>query len=86
MHQGMQTVCVKSCFALFYITNNNISMQMVNLTYSTFITHRNLEMCPLGAMAIYHHYLHDYYKLSEKMNIDWARNSSWRQESYLFGF
>lgn len=51
----------------------------VNPTYSTFIAHRNPEMCPLGAMAIYHHYLHDYYKLGEKMDIDWTQNSSWRK-------
>jgi hypothetical protein len=74
---------VQIYFVLFYLLM--ASIQTVNRTYSTFIAHRNPEMCPLGAMAIYHHYLHDYYKLSEKMDIDWARNSSWRQVSYIFG-
>jgi len=34
-------------------------------------------------MAIYHHYLHDYYRLGEKLKIDWARNSTWRQVNNL---
>jgi hypothetical protein len=34
-------------------------------------------------MAIYHHYLHDYYKLSEKLKIHWAQNSTWQQVKNL---
>lgn len=44
-----------------------------------FIAHRDPLTCPIGALAIYNHWLHDDYKLEEKMQIDWARNKSWRQ-------
>ena len=33
----------------------------------------------MGAIAIYLHWLHDYYKLAERVDIDWAQNSSWRK-------
>jgi hypothetical protein len=36
-------------------------------------------MCPMGAIAIYLHWLHDYYKLAERVEIDWTQNSSWRK-------
>ncbi|KAJ7476613.1 hypothetical protein FB451DRAFT_1460853 [Mycena latifolia] len=51
---------------------------IINPSYTTFIAHRNAEMCPLGAMAFYHHWLHDQYGLTKKMSIDWAVNKSWR--------
>ena len=53
------------------------NLQTVNPTYTAFIAHRNPVMCPLGAIAIYLHWLHDYYKLTEHIDIDWAQNSSW---------
>jgi len=30
-------------------------------------------------MAFYQHFLHDTYKLTEKMEIDWEVNKSWRE-------
>ena len=36
-------------------------------------------MCPMGAIAIYLHWLHDHYKLAEHIDINWALNSSWRK-------
>jgi hypothetical protein len=36
-------------------------------------------MCPMGAITIYLHWLHDYYKLAERVDINWAQNSSWRK-------
>ncbi|KIM75214.1 hypothetical protein PILCRDRAFT_49321, partial [Piloderma croceum F 1598] len=57
----------------------------VNPTYTAFIAHRNPIMCPMGAIAIYLHWLHDYYKLAEHVDIDWAQNSSWRKARFVFG-
>ncbi|KAJ7604786.1 hypothetical protein DFH06DRAFT_1275671 [Mycena polygramma] len=54
---------------------------VINPTYTTWIAHRNPEMCPLGAMAMYHHWLHDHYGLTKKQSIDWAINKSWRNKS-----
>ncbi|KAJ7290789.1 hypothetical protein C8J57DRAFT_1612073 [Mycena rebaudengoi] len=39
---------------------------IVNPSYTIFIAHRNPEICPLGAMAIYFHWLHDVYELPKK--------------------
>ncbi|KAJ7125542.1 hypothetical protein C8R43DRAFT_1240832 [Mycena crocata] len=58
---------------------------VINPSYTTFIAHRNAEVCPLGAMAFYHHWLHDHYELTKKMSIDWAVNKSWRNIRLLFG-
>ncbi|KAJ7835416.1 hypothetical protein B0H13DRAFT_2240081 [Mycena leptocephala] len=58
---------------------------VINPSYTTWIAHRNPEMCPLGAMAIYHHWLHDEYDLTDKRSIDWAVNKSWRNIRLLFG-
>ncbi|KIJ67371.1 hypothetical protein HYDPIDRAFT_108106 [Hydnomerulius pinastri MD-312] len=52
-------------------------MQTINPVYTTFIAHRD----PLGAIAIYLHYMFNYYKLEEKMNFDWIFNKSWRGAS-----
>ena len=54
-------------------------MQTINPSYTTWIAHRDPLSCPLGAMAIYQHFLHDKFKLTEKMEIDWGINKSWRQ-------
>ena len=72
---GMQTM---SSFAHLRC-NSQCVIQTVNPTYMAFIAHRNPVMCPLGAIAIYLHWLHDYYKLAEHIDIDWAQNSSWRK-------
>lgn len=79
--QGMKTV--HPTFLIFgsMFSSDHVYLKTVNPTYATFIAHRNPEMCPLGAMAIYHHYLHYHFKLAEKMGIDWTRNSSWRNVS-----
>lgn len=46
-----------------------------------FIAHLLPEECPLGAVAFHQHFLHDAYKLTEKMKIDWEVNKSWREVS-----
>ncbi|OJA10894.1 hypothetical protein AZE42_08365 [Rhizopogon vesiculosus] len=51
----------------------------------TFITHIDPTKCPLGALAVYLHYLFNYYKLSDKMEIDWAVNKSWHVVCLIFG-
>ncbi|KAJ7692293.1 hypothetical protein B0H17DRAFT_1159658 [Mycena rosella] len=58
---------------------------VVNPVYSAFIAHMEPEMCPLGALAFYFHYLYDVKKLPSIMNIDWALNKSWRQVRLLHG-
>jgi hypothetical protein len=55
-----------------------IPLQIVNPSYTTFIAHRNPEVCPLGAMAFYFHWLHDLYDLPKRISIDWESNKSWR--------
>ncbi|KAF8517098.1 hypothetical protein JB92DRAFT_3307239, partial [Gautieria morchelliformis] len=55
----------------------------VNPSYSTWITHRDPLQCPLGAMVFYHHYLHDVYQLSTKLDIDWSVNKNWRNVRVL---
>lgn len=57
--------------------------QVINPVYSTFIANKNPEMCPLGAFAFYHHYIHDEKKITETLNIDWSVNKSWRQVRYI---
>ncbi|KAJ7756996.1 hypothetical protein B0H16DRAFT_1314634 [Mycena metata] len=56
---------------------------VVNPSYSTFIANKNPQMCPLGAFAIYHHYIHDEKAITK--NVDWLRNSSWRDIRILHG-
>ncbi|KAF8130928.1 hypothetical protein K438DRAFT_1643350, partial [Mycena galopus ATCC 62051] len=58
---------------------------IVNPSYTVFIVHKNPEMCPFGAFAFYHHYIHDEKNITESMKIDWTRNSSWRQVRILHG-
>ncbi|KAF9018420.1 hypothetical protein BDZ89DRAFT_960176 [Hymenopellis radicata] len=60
-----------------------IYFQSINPVYTVFVAHRDAESCPLGALAIYLHYLLDHYRLSEKMEIDWTRNRDWRQVRVL---
>jgi len=35
-------------------------------------------MCPLGALAFFLHYVHDYVRIEEKYDIDYTSNKSWR--------
>ncbi|KAJ7268279.1 hypothetical protein C8J57DRAFT_1227995 [Mycena rebaudengoi] len=58
---------------------------IVNPSYTTFIAHRNPEVCPLGTMVLYFHWLHDLYELPKKMSIDWESNKSWQHIRLLFG-
>ncbi|KAJ7433473.1 hypothetical protein FB451DRAFT_1472227, partial [Mycena latifolia] len=58
---------------------------IVNPVYSAFIAHMYPEMCPLGALAFYLHYLYDVKELTSIMNIDWSLNKSWRQVRILHG-
>lgn len=38
-------------------------------------------MCPLGAFALYLHYIHDVADVDTKYNIDYKVNKSWRAVS-----
>ncbi|KAF8202063.1 hypothetical protein K438DRAFT_1716644 [Mycena galopus ATCC 62051] len=58
---------------------------IVNPSYTVFIAHKNPEMCPFGAFAFYHHYIHDEKNITESLKIDWTRNSSWRGVRILHG-
>ncbi|KAJ3966843.1 hypothetical protein EV361DRAFT_540884 [Lentinula raphanica] len=59
---------------------------VINPTYTTFIAHLHPEQCPLGGFALYFHYLFDYNEgLTEKMDIDWSSNKSWRGVRVLHG-
>ncbi|KAL1726637.1 hypothetical protein EV714DRAFT_276343 [Schizophyllum commune] len=57
----------------------------VNPVYTVFAAHRFAEQCPLGALAFYFHWVHDVYQLTDKLDIDWRLNKSWRQVRLLFG-
>ncbi|KAJ7202449.1 hypothetical protein C8J57DRAFT_1622921 [Mycena rebaudengoi] len=58
---------------------------VINPVYSAFIAHMRPEMCPLGAIALYLHWLYDEKQLTSVMEIDWAINKSWRQVRILHG-
>ncbi|KAJ6513969.1 hypothetical protein DFH09DRAFT_1197104 [Mycena vulgaris] len=58
---------------------------VVNPVYSAFIAHMYPEMCPLGALALYLHYLYDVKQLTTIMDINWSLNKSWRQVRLLHG-
>jgi hypothetical protein len=73
--KGMKTVCVAE---VTWSTWLIITFQTVNPTYTSFIAHRNPELCPLGAFAIYLHYIHDQALIDEKYNLDYKVNKSWR--------
>ncbi|KAF8141005.1 hypothetical protein K438DRAFT_1995458 [Mycena galopus ATCC 62051] len=64
---------------------NTTFPSIVNPSYTVFIAHENPDMCPFGAFAFYHHYIHDEKNITETMEIDWTRNSSWRQVRILHG-
>jgi hypothetical protein len=53
-------------------------IQTINPVYSTLVAHKDPTKCPLGALAFYFHWLYDEYGLTEKMDIDWSVNKSWR--------
>ncbi|KAF9474955.1 hypothetical protein BDN70DRAFT_814884, partial [Pholiota conissans] len=57
----------------------------INPVYTGFIPHRQPERCPVGAFALFLHYIHDYKNLTEVMKIDWFVNKSWRQIRVLHG-
>ncbi|KAF7311871.1 hypothetical protein MIND_00197900 [Mycena indigotica] len=54
-----------------------------NPVYTTFIAHRDPVQCSLVSIAIYFHWLFDYYKLCDKFEIDWTHNSSWRKVVHI---
>ncbi|KAJ7727166.1 hypothetical protein B0H14DRAFT_2640954 [Mycena olivaceomarginata] len=59
---------------------------VVNPSYSAFVANNKIpEVCPLGAFAFYHHYIHDVMDISSKLKIDWSINKSWRQIRVLHG-
>ncbi|KAJ7920427.1 hypothetical protein B0H13DRAFT_2319481 [Mycena leptocephala] len=45
---------------------------VINPSYSAFVTNENPEVCPLGAFAFYHHYIHDVMDVASKLKIDWS--------------
>ena len=45
------------------------------------MAHLRPEMCPIGALAFYHHYIHDVKDITKALEIDWSLNSSWRRVS-----
>ncbi|KAF5370507.1 hypothetical protein D9615_010341 [Tricholomella constricta] len=53
----------------------------VNPTYTCFIAHRDPVKCPLGAFALYLHFIHDHAKIDEKYSLDYTSNKSWRSMS-----
>uniref|UniRef100_A0A8H8CI32 XPG-I domain-containing protein n=1 Tax=Psilocybe cubensis TaxID=181762 RepID=A0A8H8CI32_PSICU len=57
----------------------------VNPVYTVFIAHKDPTICPLGAFAFYHHFIHDVKKLTEELDVDWSINKSWRQVRVLHG-
>ncbi|KAH9939892.1 hypothetical protein B0H21DRAFT_812429 [Amylocystis lapponica] len=57
----------------------------VNPTYKCWIAHSNPILCPLGALALYYHFLYDHYKLEDKLAVQWSQNKSWRQVRLIFG-
>ncbi|KAJ7831989.1 hypothetical protein B0H13DRAFT_1915207 [Mycena leptocephala] len=63
-----------------------VSVQkIVNPSYSAFVANKSPEVCPLGAFAFYHHYIHDVMDVASKLKIDWSVNKSWRQIRVLYG-
>ncbi|KAJ7916427.1 hypothetical protein B0H13DRAFT_2449107 [Mycena leptocephala] len=58
---------------------------IINPSYSAFVANKNPEVCPLGAFAFYHHYIHDVMDVTSKLKIDWSINKSWRQIRVLHG-
>ncbi|KAJ7265171.1 hypothetical protein C8J57DRAFT_1511728 [Mycena rebaudengoi] len=63
----------------------NFLHQVINPVYSAFIANKNPEICPLGAFAFYHHYIHDVMDISDTLKTDWTKNKSWRQVAVLHG-
>ncbi|CAK5268920.1 unnamed protein product [Mycena citricolor] len=57
----------------------------VNPSYTVFVAHRNPAKCPLGAFAIYFHWLYDSKALLDLVDINWEKNSSWRKIFLLHG-
>ncbi|KAJ7819603.1 hypothetical protein B0H14DRAFT_3147405 [Mycena olivaceomarginata] len=58
---------------------------VINPTYSAFVVNKNPEVCPLGAFAFYHHYIHDAIDITSTLKIDWSVNKSWHQIRVLHG-
>ncbi|KAK7027617.1 hypothetical protein R3P38DRAFT_3190602 [Favolaschia claudopus] len=58
---------------------------VINPVYSTFIAHLHPEKCPLGAFAIFLHWLYDVKELLSVMDIDFSVNKTWRQVRLLHG-
>ena len=40
------------------------------------MAHLRPEMCPIGAFAFYHHYIHDVKDITKALEIDWSLNLS----------
>ncbi|KAF8800373.1 hypothetical protein BYT27DRAFT_7117820 [Phlegmacium glaucopus] len=57
----------------------------INPTYTCFIAHRDPEMCLIGALAFFLHYLHDVVRIEEKYDVDYTSNKSWRAIRLLHG-
>lgn len=76
--RGMKTVSISPLISYKWRFGSDTNFQVINPVYSTMIAHRDPTVCPLGALAIYFHWLFDHYQLTEKREIDWSLNKSWR--------
>ncbi|KAF9488939.1 hypothetical protein BDN71DRAFT_1512599 [Pleurotus eryngii] len=77
----------ESKYHLWYqqpIINSSLS-ETVNPVYMTFVAHRNPEMCPLGALAFYLHYLFDVIDVTTKYSVNYTHNKSWRNLYLVHG-
>lgn len=68
-----------ACSTIFNWVPTFNALQAINPLLTSFIAHRKPEMCPIGALAILHHYLYDVRNLATMEQIDWSLNKSWRQ-------
>ncbi|KAF9065976.1 hypothetical protein BDP27DRAFT_1297792 [Rhodocollybia butyracea] len=57
----------------------------VNPSYSVFVAHADPLWCPQGAWAMYHHLIHDVEHISDKCDISWDLNKTWRKIHVLHG-
>ncbi|KAG6908224.1 hypothetical protein DXG01_005696 [Tephrocybe rancida] len=57
----------------------------VNPTYTCFIAAQDPVKCPLGAFALYLHFIHDYAEIDKKYNIDYSVNKSWHLVYLIHG-
>ncbi|KAF9521587.1 hypothetical protein CPB83DRAFT_900537 [Crepidotus variabilis] len=77
-----QASLVKFCFGITgrkedpqYLSGSTFTLVIhatVNPTYTCFDPYRNPEMCPVGALALHMHFVHDTLMLEDFLNIDYT--------------